>query len=158
MLSGAAPLGIDLVKAVKTRLESLRKDSGKKIAIVQGYGLTETSPTTHILPAADHIRKGGSIGRLLPNLEARLMLDGKGGDSNDAEEGQPGELWVRGPSIMKGYRNNAVATEDSITRDGWFKTGDIAIRDAEGYFAIVDRRKELIKYKVGFRFTPASHA
>ncbi|TEB38471.1 AMP binding protein [Coprinellus micaceus] len=154
MLSGAAPLGIDLVKAVKTRLESLRKDSGKKIAIVQGYGLTETSPTTHILPAADHIRKGGSIGRLLPNLEARLMLDGKGGDSNDAEEGQPGELWVRGPSIMKGYRNNAVATEDSITRDGWFKTGDIAIRDAEGYFAIVDRRKELIKYK-GYQVPPA---
>ena len=148
MLSGAAPLGIDLVKAVKTRLESLQKDSKKKLAIVQGYGLTETSPTTHILPAADDIRKGGSIGLLLPNLEARLVLDGEGVGGDDAEEGKPGELWVRGPSIMKGYLKNVTATGGCMTKDRWFKTGDIAVRDPEGFYWIVDRQKELVKYKV----------
>ena len=111
-----------------------------------GYGLTETSPTTHVLPIDDHIRKVGSIGPPIPNIEARLVVD----DKEDAKPGEPGELWVRGPSIMKGYLGNAEATKDSLTPDGWFKTGDIAIRDDEGYFYIVDRRKELIKYK-GFQ-------
>lgn len=84
----------------------------------------------------------------------------------DAEEGKPGEIWIRGPTIMKvrgfwhsrvsirtnsflkGYLNNEAATKDAITPDKWFRTGDIAIRDREGYYYIVDRRKELIKYKV----------
>ena len=117
---------------------------------MQGYGLTETSPTTHLIQKPDGVRKIGSIGILLPNLEARLVVDGDGDGNIDAEEGQPGELWIRGPSIMKGYRNNPTATKDSITPDGWFKTGDIAIRDSEGFYSIVDRRKELIKYKVWF--------
>jgi acyl-CoA synthetase (AMP-forming)/AMP-acid ligase II len=94
----------------------------------------------------------GSIGILLPNLEARLVTDENG--EVDAEEGQPGELWLRGPSVMKGYLNNKAATEAAITPDGWFKTGDIATRDAEGFYYIVDRRKELIKYK-GFQVPPA---
>ncbi len=135
-----------------------------------GYGLTETSPTTHVLPAEDSIRKVGSIGNLLPNLEARLVIE----DTDEAKEGEPGELWVRGPTIMKvyihagilldvgaksicesylqGYLGNVEATTNSITEDGWFKTGDIAVRDAEGHYTIVDRRKELIKYKVGNQF------
>ena len=66
----------------------------------------------------------------------------------DAAPGKPGELWVRGPAVMKGYLNNPTATANSITVDGWFKTGDIAVRDEEGYYKIVDRKKELIKYKV----------
>ncbi|KAG5653509.1 hypothetical protein H0H81_012581 [Sphagnurus paluster] len=151
LFSGAAPLGAALVEQVTARLQARRNGKGG-FAILQGYGLTETSPTTHLLPLADAQRKVGSIGILLPNLEARLLVDGEGDGEGDveAEEGQAGELWIRGPTIMKGYLNNPKATRDSITPDGWFKTGDIAVRDAEGYYAIVDRRKELIKYKVGF--------
>ncbi|PSR79484.1 hypothetical protein PHLCEN_2v7009 [Hermanssonia centrifuga] len=139
MLSGAAPLGGPLMNALRNRLLKL----GTEVFITQGYGLTETSPTTHVLPAEDSIRKVGSIGNLLPNLEARLVIE----DTDEAKEGEPGELWVRGPTIMKGYLGNVEATTNSITEDGWFKTGDIAVRDTEGHYAIVDRRKELIKYK-----------
>ncbi len=109
------------------------------------------------------MRKVGSIGILLPNLEVRIV-DGDSNGDVDVEEGLPGELWVRGPTIMKvrssgillsptvnipkAYLGNKAATDDAITRDRWFKTGDIARRDAEGFYYIVDRRKELIKYKV----------
>ena len=109
-----------------------------------GYGLTETSPTTHLCSLEESIKRPKSVGPLLPNLEARLVND----DVNEAAEGESGELWIRGPTIMKGYLNNKEATTNSITPDGWFKTGDIAVRDKDGYWYIVDRRKELIKYKV----------
>lgn len=66
-----------------------------------GYGLTETSPTTHALPEVDSMRKIGSIGLLYPNLECRLVIDGEGDGHIDAADGEPGELWIRGPSIMK---------------------------------------------------------
>ncbi|KAF8345975.1 AMP binding protein [Amanita rubescens] len=150
LFSGAAPLGAALSTAVIKRL--LAKRNGKtNLTVMQGYGLTETSPTTHMVPIEDGMRKVGSVGMLLPNLEARIV----DGDSNgDVEEGQPGELWVRGPTIMKSYLGNKAATADAITRDRWFKTGDIARRDAEGFYYIVDRRKELIKYK-GFQVPPA---
>lgn len=114
--------------------------------------MTETSPATHALPAKDCFRKVGSIGILLPNLEARLVASDED-DSVDAAPGGPGELWVRGPTVMKGYLNNPTATANSITADGWFKTGDVAIRDEEGYYSIVDRKKELIKYKVNPQLT-----
>ncbi|XP_006461225.1 acyl-CoA synthetase [Agaricus bisporus var. bisporus H97] len=150
LFSGAAPLGAALTKAVNGRLES-KRTNGLCLFTLQGYGLTETSPTTHIQPwTGSH--KNGSIGLLLPNLEARLVVDDNG--EIDAEEGKPGELWLRGPSVMKGYLNRPDATKDAITPDKWFKTGDIAIRDHEGYFYIVDRRKELIKYN-GFQVPPA---
>lgn len=112
--------------------------------------MTETSPATHLLPPEDCLRKIGSIGVLLPNLEARLVAND---DDNiiDAAPGEPGELWVRGPIVMKGYLNNPTATANSITAEGWFKTGDVAIRDEEGFYKIVDRKKELIKYKVSLR-------
>ncbi|TDL27415.1 acetyl-CoA synthetase-like protein [Rickenella mellea] len=146
LFSGAAPLGAPLVKAVSDRLKSF----GNETVITQGYGLTETSPTSHLLPPDDAIRKVGSIGILLPNLEARLVVD----DVRDAKKGEPGEIWLRGPTIMKGYLNNSTATKNSITPDGFFKTGDVAIIDDEGFFMIVDRQKELIKYK-GFQVPPA---
>jgi 4-coumarate--CoA ligase len=109
------------------------------------------------------VRKMGSVGVLLPNLELRLVAER--GD-HDVEDGQPGELWVRGPAVMKvrfscpypllpvlnltfkSYLGNKTATAQSITPDRWFKTGDIGTRDHEGFYYIVDRRKELIKYKV----------
>jgi long-subunit acyl-CoA synthetase (AMP-forming) len=127
--------------------------------------MTETSPTTHLLSQFDSRRKMGSIGLLLPNLEARLIEDDDG--DVDAGDGKPGELWIRGPTVMKvnlyvgiqevradvdfflqGYLNNPTATKNAVTPDGWYRTGDVAIRDKEGHFFIVDRRKELIKYKV----------
>ncbi|KAJ7209704.1 AMP binding protein [Mycena pura] len=151
LFSGAAPLGDSLVNSVKTRLLARRGGSGN-LVVTQGYGLTETSPTTHILAMADADCKIGSIGTLLPNLEARLVEDDEG--RVDARQGQPGELWLRGKTVMKGYLNNPTATKDAITPDGWFKTGDIAVRDVDGYYYIVDRRKELIKYK-GFQVPPA---
>ena len=106
----------------------------------------------------------GSIGVLLPNLELRIVADV---GELDVGEGQSGELWVRGPAVMKvgfagtypslpvlmnlaskSYLGNKAVTAQSITPDGWFKTGDIGMRDQEGFYYIVDRRKELIKYKV----------
>ncbi|RDB25423.1 putative 4-coumarate--CoA ligase 1 [Hypsizygus marmoreus] len=148
--SAAAPLGNELIMQVAERFHS----KGSSIAVMQGYGLTETSPITHILPPSVALQKAGSIGILLPNLEARIVVDGDGEGLVDAAEGEPGELWIRGPTIMKGYLNNKNATVEAITKDGWFKSGDICIRDKEGFYWIVDRRKELIKYK-GFQVPPS---
>ncbi|KIJ15492.1 hypothetical protein PAXINDRAFT_99370 [Paxillus involutus ATCC 200175] len=148
LFSGAAPLGPELVAAVRNRLQGV----GADVLALQAYGLTETSPTMTMLPleyAQTHI---GSVGLLLPNLEVRLVREEAGEVITQIEDA--GEVWVRGPTVMKGYLNNPTATASSITPDGWFKTGDIAIRDAAGFFTIVDRRKELIKYK-GFQVPPA---
>jgi len=93
----------------------------------------------------------GSIGKLLPTFEARLVDTDTGKDIQDA--GKAGELWVRGPSVMKGYYKNPEATEGTFAPDPtgrWFKTGDSATRDEGGFYRIADRLKELIKYK-GFQ-------
>ncbi|KDQ17254.1 hypothetical protein BOTBODRAFT_30070 [Botryobasidium botryosum FD-172 SS1] len=146
IVSGAAPLAPSLATGVVTRLAGM----GAKLSVCQAYGLTETSPacTFHSL------RYGGekisTVGELVPNLRARLVDD----DEVDVKPGERGELWVRGPNIMKGYLNNQAATANAITPDGWFKTGDIVVRDDEGFFTLVDRKKELIKYK-GFQVPPA---
>ncbi|PBK78482.1 AMP binding protein [Armillaria solidipes] len=143
LTSGAAPLGPELSNQVTARLPSLNVNA----AVIQGFGMTELSPVTHLLPVADATRKAGSIGLLLPNLQSRIV-------DEDGRDAQPGEMWIKGPVVMKGYINNPTATMNTITKDGWLKTGDIAIRDDEGYFFIVDRVKELIKYK-GFQVPPA---
>lgn len=138
--SGAAPLSpeIEEMAAERTGAE-----------IVQGYGLTETSPVTHAaLPGR---ARSGSIGVLVPNTEARLLDPESGAD---AGPGESGELWVRGPQVMKGYLNNPPATSNSIDEDGWFHTGDIGRVDSDGHWFITDRLKELIKYK-GFQVAPA---
>ncbi|MDP9068218.1 MAG: 4-coumarate--CoA ligase family protein [Actinomycetota bacterium] len=142
ILSGAAPLGEELQQAVENRLGC---------RAVQGYGLTETSPVTHVTADDDATAKAGSIGHLVPNTEAKLV------DVESGEELGPnerGELWVRGPQIMKGYLNNKEATAHTIDADAFLHTGDIGYVDDDGYFFIVDRLKELIKYK-GFQVPPA---
>ncbi|KAG0286071.1 putative fatty-acid--CoA ligase FadD10, partial [Dissophora globulifera] len=93
----------------------------------------------------------GSVGVVLPNQEVRLVDPDTG---KDAATGNRGEIWVRGPNVMKGYRNNAKATLETIDSEGWLHTGDIAVVDEHEHFFIVDRLKELIKYK-GFQVAPA---
>ena len=108
--------------------------------------MTELSPAALAMLPREGVDNAGAAGRLLPNLEARLV-DDEGKDLPECEE-SVGELWIRGPTVMKGYLNNVFATRDTITDDGWLKTGDIAKRDKKGFFRIVDRKKELIKYNV----------
>ncbi|KAJ7634477.1 AMP binding protein [Roridomyces roridus] len=151
MLSGAAPLAGDLVKQVQLRLSTRRAD-GARCKITQSYGLTETTTSTHFLPFDGADRKMGSIGPVVANVEARIVVDEDG--NVDAADGAPGELWVRGKAVMKAYLNNTAATEQAFTGDGWFKTGDVVVRDSDGCFYIVDRKKELIKYR-GFQVPPA---
>jgi acyl-CoA synthetase (AMP-forming)/AMP-acid ligase II len=141
ILSGAAPLGGELAEAVAKRIDC---------TVIQGYGLTETSPVTHaIRPHGEN--RPGSIGQPLPNTECRLV-DPETGE--EAAGGERGELWIRGPQVMKGYLNNEEATRNTVDEEGWLHTGDIGVVDSDGFFQIVDRLKELIKYK-GFQVAPA---
>jgi acyl-CoA synthetase (AMP-forming)/AMP-acid ligase II len=137
---GAAPLSTELTRAAADRLGCVIK---------QGYGMTETSPVTHLTP--DDRVKDGKIGVLAASTEAMIV---------DIETLEPlgpnrdGELWVRGPQVMRGYLNRPDATDATIVEGGWLRTGDIASVDEDGYFTIVDRLKELIKYK-GYQVAPA---
>jgi acyl-CoA synthetase (AMP-forming)/AMP-acid ligase II len=142
MNSGAAPLSAELEVACGERLGC---------RMMQGYGLTETSPTTHWVGDELAGQMPGAIGPLVPNTECRL-LDVTTGE--DVPPGEPGELCVRGPQVMKGYLNNPEATARTIDSDGWLHTGDVAQIDADGSLRIVDRIKELIKYK-GYQIAPA---
>ncbi len=114
--------------------------------LAEGYGLTEASPVTHCSPVDRSMRtvKVGSIGLPLPNTEAKIV-DVETGEKTLAQ-GEKGELAVKGPQIMKGYWNKPQETA-MVFRDGWLLTGDIACMDADGYFYITDRKKELIKTK-----------
>jgi acyl-CoA synthetase (AMP-forming)/AMP-acid ligase II len=140
IMSGAAPLGTELQDRVAERVGCVT---------LQGYGLTETSPVTHCNPLESV--KPGSIGPLLPSTECRLV-DPESGE--DVGEGERGEVWIRGPQVMKGYLNNPEATAATVDDEGWLHTGDVGVVDSDGYFEIVDRLKELIKYK-GFQVAPA---
>ncbi|HET6172686.1 MAG TPA: AMP-binding protein [Gaiellales bacterium] len=139
--SGAAPLDAELQAAAQRRVGC---------RVQQGYGLTEASPVTHHAHQDDE-NVHGTIGTLLPCTEARLV-DPETGD--DAAPGQSGELWVRGPQVMLGYLRDEAATAATLTTDGWLRTGDIATIDEDGRFRVVDRLKELIKYK-GYQVPPA---
>ena len=143
IMSGAAPLGGDLAKAVEDRLDCV---------VGQGYGLTETSPVTHTAP---NQHKGqtpyDSIGPVLPNTEIRIVDPASGEELGPS---QPGEVWIRGPQVMQGYFGQPGATAATIDDDGWLHTGDIGMVDEQGLCRIVDRVKELIKYK-GYQVAPA---
>ncbi|KAI8388050.1 uncharacterized protein BYT42DRAFT_558759 [Radiomyces spectabilis] len=140
IISGAAPLSGDLIQEAKKRLTTT--------VIKQGYGLTETSPVA-VIELTDRAMSG-TIGHLVPNMTARIVDE----DGKDVGINERGELWLKGPNIMKAYFNNTKATAESIDAEGYFHTGDIAVLDERGVFAIVDRKKELIKYK-GFQVPPA---
>ena len=118
--------------------------------MIQGYGMTETSPVTHMIRPGGENRPG-SIG---PELETPSAGSSTSSPAEDVAEGERGELWIRGPQVMEGYLNNDEATAATIDSDGWLHTGDIAVRDEDGFYFIVDRLKELIKYK-GFQVPPA---
>ncbi|KAL4888955.1 hypothetical protein BDV59DRAFT_187603 [Aspergillus ambiguus] len=146
MNSGAAPLTQELVEAVYARI---------KVGIKQGYGLSETSPTTHTQPWEEWRSSIGSVGKLLPNLEARYMtMPEDGSEPREVPVGEVGELYMRGPNIFLGYHNNPTATAECLSADGWFRTGDVGYQDKDSNFYITDRVKELIKYK-GFQVAPA---
>ena len=111
--------------------------------------MTEASPATHYtVPGAD---RPGKIGPLMPCTEGRVVDPETGADLGT---GKAGEVWVRGPQVMKGYLNNPEATARTVDADGWLHTGDIGIVDEDGYLEIVDRLKELIKVR-GFQVAPA---
>jgi acyl-CoA synthetase (AMP-forming)/AMP-acid ligase II len=142
VFSGAAPLDENLTRACMQRLN---------LRIRQGYGMTETSPVTHSSPANPDQVKHGSVGVAAPNTECKI-IDLETGEA--LPHNKEGELCVRGPQVMKGYLNRPEATAATIDRDNWLHTGDIAYVDEDGHFFIVDRAKELIKYK-GFQVPPA---
>ena len=139
---GAAPLDENLTRACMARL---------KCQIRQGYGMTETSPVTHSSPSDPAQVRFGSVGVCAPNTEGKII---------DLETGIPlgpnqeGEVCVRGPQVMKGYLNRDEATSQTIDAEGWLHTGDIGYANEDSHFFIVDRAKELIKYK-GFQVPPA---
>ncbi|WP_062049890.1 long-chain fatty acid--CoA ligase [Bacillus sp. JCM 19034] len=138
-ISGAAPLPGDVQ-------ETFEKLTGGKL--IEGYGLTETSPVTH----ANNIwekRKLGSIGIPFPDTEAKVV-DSETGE--EMESGQIGELIIKGPQVMKGYWKQQGETTKTL-RDGWFYTGDMAKMDQEGFFSIIDRKKDLI-IASGFNIYP----
>jgi long-chain acyl-CoA synthetase len=125
-------------------------ESHKPGHVIEGYGLTEASPVTHANRMGDG-NHPGTIGKPLVDTEARIVDPVAG--LEELPVGAVGELVVRGPQVMKGYFNNPLATE-AVIRDGWLYTGDMARRDADGYYTIVDRKKDIIKTS-GFLVFPA---
>jgi acyl-CoA synthetase (AMP-forming)/AMP-acid ligase II len=142
VMSAAAPLGAEIGERVASRLDCF---------FGQGYGLTETSPMTHAIPFGTKEAKPGSIGPPVSLTECRVVDPATG---EDVPVGERGELWMRGPQIMKGYVNNDEATRATVDEEGWLHSGDIAVIDDDGDCFIVDRLKELIKFK-GYQVAPA---
>ena len=128
--SGGSAMPVEVMKAFEEAFNC---------KVLEGYGLSETSPVASF-NHPDRERKPGSIGTPIEGVEMKVVDD----DGNDVEQGEPGEIVIRGHNVMKGYWNRADATAESISDDGWFKTGDMATIDEDGYFFIVDRKKDLI--------------
>jgi acyl-CoA synthetase (AMP-forming)/AMP-acid ligase II len=153
IMSGAAPLDEELGHAVAERLNC---------TVVQGYGMSELSPVSHVTPFDGGAESVGivaplsSSGWTVPNAESKIVDPETGVEINPPAEGlsATGELWFRGPNVMAGYLNNEEATRETIDADGFLHTGDLAQVDASGCVYIVDRLKELIKYK-GYQVPPA---
>jgi acyl-CoA synthetase (AMP-forming)/AMP-acid ligase II len=144
IFSGAAPLG----KEVQLHCQEVFPTA----KMCQGYGMTEASPLITMIPLDRPIRYG-SVGCALPDTELRVVQTDENDVCTDVPRGSTGELWARGPQVMKGYLREE-DTAKTLTKDGWLKTGDLACMDEDGYVYITDRMKELIKYK-GFQVAPA---
>lgn len=143
IVSAGAPLGVEVERGCAERLG---------VPVVQALGMTEMSPGISVMPSDDPTRvKPGSVGPLVPNTEGRIVEPATG---EDVAAGEVGELWARGPQVMKGYLNRPDATAETIDADGWLRTGDLCRADEDGYLYVVDRLKELIKYK-GLQVAPA---
>jgi acyl-CoA synthetase (AMP-forming)/AMP-acid ligase II len=142
VMSGAAPLGADVERACAERLGC---------TVLQGYGMTELSGASQLYPLEGATPRSGSVGFLAASMEARVVDLETGADQGpDAR----GELLLRGPNVMQGYLHQPDATARTLDPDGWLRTGDIAYVDPDGHWYIVDRVKELIKYK-GHQVAPA---
>jgi long-chain acyl-CoA synthetase len=128
--SGGSAMPVEVMKAFEDAFEC---------KVLEGYGLSETSPVASF-NQPDRERKPGSIGTPIEGVEMRVVDD----DGNDVPEGEPGEIVIRGHNVMKGYWNRPEETAAAIDDDGWFRTGDMATVDPDGYFFIVDRKKDMI--------------
>ncbi|KAI3993863.1 hypothetical protein MKX01_002876 [Papaver californicum] len=140
---GGAPLGKDVSEKFTARFPN--------VLIVQGYGLTESAGSATRMIGPDESTHYGSAGLLAENLEAKIV-DPVSGEA--LSPGQQGELWLRGPIIMSGYVGDNEATASTLDSEGWLKTGDLCYFDTEGFLFVVDRLKELIKYKA-YQVPPA---
>ncbi|MEZ0578928.1 AMP-binding protein [Nocardioides sp. MH1] len=147
VLSGAAPLDEALGEAVKKRLGC---------GMLQGYGMTELSPVSHALPLDRDDLSIGSVGLAVANVEFKVVDPATGEEIHEVPGGRtsPGELWIKGPNVMVGYLGNDEATRETIDADGYLHTGDIVEVGPDGEVYVVDRLKELIKYK-GYQVPPA---
>ncbi|SHG01703.1 AMP-binding protein [Streptoalloteichus hindustanus] len=140
VLSSAAPLDPALASAAAGRVGC---------RVIQGYGMTELSPCSHVVPDGEENPPAGTVGKLVANTECRVVDPATGEDTEDV-----GELWIRGPQVMKGYLGRPAETGATVDRDGWLRTGDLGRVDGDGHFFVVDRLKELIKYR-GYQVPPA---
>ncbi|CAN0927364.1 Probable CoA ligase CCL5 [Linum grandiflorum] len=143
VLSGGAPLSKEVIEGFLEKYPTVR--------ILQGYGLTESTGIGASTDSVEESRRYGTAGLLSPSMEAKIVEP----DSGKAlPVNMTGELWLRGPSIMKGYFSNAEATSSTLDSEGWLRTGDLCYIDEDGFIFVVDRLKELIKYK-GYQVPPA---
>ncbi|GFP94069.1 4-coumarate--coa ligase-like 9 [Phtheirospermum japonicum] len=140
---GAAPLGIDLIEAFAKKFQ--------RVSLFQGYGMTETSGVAFRPVGDDEYARWGSVGKLIGTNEAKI-IDLETGIG--LPPGKQGELWIKGPTIMKGYVDDDKANYETLVSGGWLRMGDICYIDDEGFLFVVDRVKELIKYK-GYQVSPA---
>ncbi|KAF7829498.1 4-coumarate--CoA ligase-like 5 [Senna tora] len=143
VLSGGAPLSKEVIEGFV--------DKYPNVTILQGYGLTESTGIGATTDSLEESRRYGTAGLLSPSTEAKVV-DPETGEALPVN--RTGELWLRGPTIMKGYFSNEEATTSTLNSEGWLRTGDICYIDNDGYIFIVDRLKELIKYK-GYQVPPA---
>ncbi|KAF8584758.1 acetyl-CoA synthetase-like protein [Ramaria rubella] len=144
--------GAALSKDYATEAERLIDSSGE-LRMTQAFGMTETAGTTTLFGGEVIEPDKSAIGHLIPNFEARLVDEAESDVLWHEDTNAEGELWLRGPSVFKGYWRNDAATREVLTKDGWFKTGDVAKVDRDGALFLVDRKKEMIKVK-GFSVAP----
>ncbi|XP_045536849.1 probable 4-coumarate--CoA ligase 1 isoform X1 [Papilio machaon] len=140
IMVGAAPTTDSMLEKFLLKCEKTKDE----IKLLQGYGMTESSPVTLMTPYIYPYNKVGSVGQLIPSTQARIVSLTTG---DNLHAHKSGELYLRGPQVMKGYWNNETATRETVDDEGWLHTGDVAYYDEDHYFYIVDRTKELIKVK-----------